>query len=79
MVQSFTGQHETISFIAKPATRKQRHTSITKRWKEHDVIILLLSQLYCLIMSRGFRFFKTKNSIKLTTLYMKHIVLIINK
>ena len=27
--KSFTGQHETISFIATPATQKQRHTSIS--------------------------------------------------
>ena len=55
---SFTGQHETISFIARPATQTRRLTRSTKRWKELNVIVLLLNQLYCLKMSRGFRFLK---------------------
>ena len=34
-----------ISFIARTVTQKRRRTSSTKRWKEHNVIVLLLSQL----------------------------------
>ena len=45
--KSFTGQHETISFIASPATQKRKHTSGTKQWKEHNVIVLPLIQLFC--------------------------------
>ena len=37
--KSFAVQHETISFIARPATQKQRHTSITKRWKENTMLL----------------------------------------
>ena len=36
--------------------KRGRQPGSTKRWKKHNVIVLLLSQLYCLKMGRGFRF-----------------------
>ena len=71
--KSFTGQHETILFSARPATQKRRHTSSTKQWKKHNVIVLLLSQLYCLKMGRAFRFLKQKTTANLL-LYKKNIL-----
>ena len=71
--KSFTDQHETILFIARLTTRKRRRTIGTKRWKEHDVIVLLLSQSYCLKMSRGFRFSKQKTAANLL-LYKRNIL-----
>ena len=66
-------ENEPISFIARPATQTRRHTSSTKRWKEHNVFVLLLNQLYCLKISRGFRFLKQKTT-EFTTLQKKYIV-----
>ena len=48
--KTFKGHHETISFIARPSTQKRRDTSSAKRWKEHNVIALLLNQLQLLFL-----------------------------
>ena len=57
-VESCKNQHETISFIARSVTRNRRHASSARRLKEHSVIVLILSQLQCLEMGRGFHFKK---------------------
>ena len=42
--------------------RGRSHASSTKRWKGHNVIVLLLNQLYCLEVGRGFHFLKQKTA-----------------
>ena len=69
---SQVGQLETILFIARHATRKRRHPSSTKRWKGHSVIVLLLSQLYCLEMV-AVSVFLTKNAKRKTYYSTKEI------
>ena len=58
--KSFRGQHGTVSSITTSATEERRSTSSRKRSKEYNVIVLLLSQLYCLKTSSGFRLLEKK-------------------
>ena len=53
---------KTISSLARSATHKRWHSSSARRSKEHNVIVLIFSQLFCLEMGRGFRLLKKRDS-----------------
>ena len=42
--------------IARRAKSQRKHANNAKRLKAYNVIVLVLSQLYCLKIGRGFRF-----------------------
>ena len=47
------------------------NTGSARRVKEHSVIVLILSQLYCLEMGGSFLFFRNE-AVNFTTLQKKH-------